>query len=56
MKAYGAVMFLLPGHASRTSYVIAPNGKIIYVYSSLNPDKHVANTLDALRKWRAEQH
>ena len=37
-------------YANRTSYVIAPNGKIAYVYTSLDPDKHVANTLAALRK------
>jgi peroxiredoxin len=30
--------------------VIAPDGKVIYQYTSLNPDKHVANTLDALKK------
>jgi peroxiredoxin len=37
-------------YANRTTYVIAPNGKIAYVYTSLDPDKHVANTLAALRK------
>jgi peroxiredoxin len=37
-------------YANRTSYVIAPDGKIAYVYTSLDPDKHVANTLAALRK------
>jgi peroxiredoxin (alkyl hydroperoxide reductase subunit C) len=33
--------------------VIAPDGHILYEYTSLDPDKHVANTLDALRKWAA---
>jgi peroxiredoxin len=37
------------------SYVIAPDGRIVYAYTSLNPNKHVANTLDALRKWSAGQ-
>jgi len=37
-------------YANRISYVIAPNRKIVYVYSSLDPDKHVANTLAALEK------
>lgn len=55
MKAYDAVMFIYPRYASRTSYVIAPDGKVIYAYSSLSPDKHVANTLAAVRKWVAEQ-
>jgi thioredoxin-dependent peroxiredoxin len=36
-------------YANRTSYVIAPDGKIAYAYTSLDPDKHVANTLAALR-------
>ena len=31
--------------ANRVSYVIAPDGKIIYEYTSLSPDKHVENTL-----------
>ena len=38
--------------ANRTSYVIAPDGKIAYAYTSLDPDKHVANTLAALRELR----
>ncbi|NII09063.1 peroxiredoxin [Oleiagrimonas sp. C23AA] len=56
MKSYDAV---LPGHdqyANRTSYVIAPNGKVIYSYTNLNPAKHVANTLAALKRWKAAQH
>ncbi len=39
-------------YANRTSYVIAPDGKIAYAYTSLDPDKHVANTLAALRELR----
>jgi peroxiredoxin len=39
--------------ANRTSYVIAPNGKIVYAYTSGDPSLHVANTLAALRKLRA---
>jgi hypothetical protein len=31
----------------------APDGKIAYAYTSLDPDKHVANTLAALRKLKA---
>ncbi len=36
-------------YANRTSYVIAPDGKIAYAYTSLDPDQHVANTLAALK-------
>lgn len=53
MKAYDAVLKMAPKYANRTSYVIAPDGRIIYEYTSLDPDKHVANTLAALRKWAA---
>jgi thioredoxin-dependent peroxiredoxin len=47
-KSYDSVILGL--YANRTSYVIAPDGKIVYVYTSLDPDKHVANTLAALRR------
>ena len=51
MKAYDAQLFLKPDWAKRTSYVIAPTGEVIYSYNSLNPDKHVANTMAAVKKW-----
>jgi len=37
-----------------TIYVIAPTGEIVYSYNSLNPDKHVANTMAAVKKWAGE--
>jgi peroxiredoxin Q/BCP len=55
MRAYDAVLVPLAGYANRVSYVIAPDGRIVYAYTSLNPEKHVANTLAALRRWRAQQ-
>ncbi len=51
MKSYDAVMALRPDYANRISYVIAPNGKVIYNYQSLNPNRHVEKTLAALREW-----
>jgi thioredoxin-dependent peroxiredoxin len=56
MKSYDAVLAIDPKYANRVSYVIAPDGRIIYAYTSLDPDKHVENTLDALRKWVAERN
>ena len=53
-KEYDAVLAQKPEYANRTSYVIAPNGKIIYEYTALNPDKHVENTMAAVEKWKAE--
>ncbi|MDR6852321.1 peroxiredoxin [Sphingomonas sp. BE123] len=38
---------------NRTSYVIAPDGKIVYVHSDLSPADHVRNTLAAVQRWRA---
>ncbi len=55
MKAYDSVLFFKPTWASRTSYVIAPTGEILYSYTALNPARHVANTMEVVRKW-AEQH
>ncbi|MGV8943665.1 peroxiredoxin [Thermomonas sp.] len=47
-KQYDAVLKLKPGWSDRTSYVIAPSGKIVHVYSSLNPNQHVKESLDAV--------
>jgi peroxiredoxin len=46
-KKYDA--FLAGTYANRTSYVIAQDGTIAYAYSSLDPSKHVENTLAAVR-------
>ena len=51
MKSYDAVLAFKPEYANRTSYVIAPNGTIVYQYTSLNPFKHVSNTMNALKGW-----
>ena len=53
-KAYDAKLFMT-SYSNRTSYVIAPEGKVLYAYSALDPDKHVENTLAALVKWQADQ-
>jgi peroxiredoxin len=39
--------------ANRTSFVIAPDGKVIYEYTNLDPSKHVDNAMDAVKAWRA---
>jgi peroxiredoxin len=54
MKAYDAVLAQHPQYANRTSYVIAPDGTIIYTYTSLDPSLHVQNTLTALKTWAAD--
>src|SRR4030088_3043601 len=54
MKNYDAVLPVKPDYANRTSYVIAPTGVIIYSYTDLKPDKHVENTMAAVKKWQAD--
>lgn len=39
---------------NRTSYVISPKGQVLYTYTDLKPDQHIALTLDAVTKWRAD--
>ena len=45
-------MMLRPDYANRISYVIAPNGSVVYSYMSLNPNKHVEKMLAAVRQWQ----
>ena len=53
MRAYESVLAINPNYATRTSYVITPDHKIAYSYSDMDPGEHVANTLAAVKAWRA---
>lgn len=55
MKAYDAVHDRRPEYAQRISYVISPQGRIVYEFTDMSPDRHVANTLQALRDWQARK-
>ena len=55
IKSYDAVMQTRPDYANRISYVIAPDGSIVFHYMNLNPAKHVEKTLGALREWAAKK-
>ena len=48
-KSYQSTLALRPGWSDRTSYVIAKNGDIVHVYSNLNPNDHVTETLNAVK-------
>lgn len=48
-KTYDALLKLKPGRSDRTSYVIAPSGRIMHVYSNLDPKGHVTETLKAVK-------
>ena len=54
IKSFDVVWAAKPQLASRTSFVIVPDGRILYTYTDLKPDMHVANTLDALKQWKAK--
>lgn len=51
-KAYDAVLAKKPEYADRTSYVIAPDGKVLLAYTNLNPDQHVVLTMKAVEDWK----
>ncbi|MFW7266537.1 peroxiredoxin [Gluconacetobacter sp. Hr-1-5] len=53
-SSYDSKMKLLH-YASRTSYVIAPDGHILYAYSAMAPEGHISGTLAALRAWKSVQ-
>lgn len=55
IKSYDAVLPTRPEYANRISYLITPDGKVGYVYMSLNPARHVEKVLGALREWAAQQ-
>lgn len=48
-KAYDVVLKQKPELTDRTSYVIAPNGRITFVHSDLDWSEHVQKTLAALK-------
>jgi peroxiredoxin len=54
IRAYDARMMPLGTTASRTSYVITPDQKILYVYKALKPDDHPKNALTAIRQWQQD--
>jgi len=48
-KSYKSTMMLKSDWSDRTSYVIGTDHKIAYAYTALSPDKHVSNTLAAVK-------
>lgn len=55
IKAYDAGMLIMPSMASRISYVVTPDSKILFVHNGMNPDQHVSSTLAALQAWQAKR-
>jgi peroxiredoxin len=54
IKAYDVVLPQKPEKSDRTSYVIAPDGKVIFVYSALDPAGHVEKAMAAVKAWKAK--
>jgi peroxiredoxin Q/BCP len=56
MTAYDAVLGgKHPELANRTSYLVAPDGKVIAEFTDLDYSKHVETMLAALASWKAAQ-
>ncbi|MPT48514.1 MAG: peroxiredoxin [Sphingobium sp.] len=54
IKGFDVAMPLRAGMTNRTSYVIAPTGRIAYVHSALSYKEHVQNTLAAVKAMQAK--
>jgi thioredoxin-dependent peroxiredoxin len=53
IKGYDVALQVKPGLTNRTSYVIAPDGRIIHAYTAMAVQGHVSGTMDAVKKWKA---
>ena len=53
MTSYDAVMAKNPEYANRTSYLLAPDGKILAEYTNPDYSAHVDTMLTALKAWKA---
>jgi peroxiredoxin Q/BCP len=53
IKKYDVVLPMKDNLSNRTSYVIAPSGKILLAYSDLNFQGHVTSTMDAVKAYKA---
>ena len=49
ISGYDVALKMRPGMTDRTSYVIAPNGRIVFVHSEMNYSDHVKSTLAAVQ-------
>ena len=54
-RQYDAIMAARPDWSDRTSYVISPKGDVLHSYSKLDPTEHVAQTLGAVKAFKAKR-
>jgi len=45
-----------PDWSNRTSFVIAPDGKVLLSHTDMAPLSHIEKTLAAVKSWKAAQH
>ncbi len=55
IRAYDAGAGTQRTMANRISYVISPDRRVIYEFTSGNPHQHVDNTLKAVRNWSSKK-
>ena len=53
IKAYDVALAVKPDWSNRTSYVIAPNGKILLSHTDGNFMGHVSQTMGAVKAYQA---
>ena len=54
IKDFDVALTQRPGMTDRTSYVIAPTGRVAFVHSDMKPNDHVRLTLEAVRQIAAK--
>jgi thioredoxin-dependent peroxiredoxin len=54
-QAYDVVGKRNPAYADRSSYLIVPDGTVVFHYSDSNPELHVSRTMGALKAWLARK-
>ena len=54
ISGYDVGLKMRPGMTDRTSYVIAPSGRIAFVHSEMNYANHVKSTLEAVQSMQAK--
>lgn len=55
VSSYDVALAVKPDWSNRTSYVIAPNGKILLSYTDPNFQGHVTQTMDAVKAYKAKK-
>jgi peroxiredoxin len=55
IKAFDVSLPARADWSARTSYVIAPDGKVLLAHSDMKPDEHITKTLEAVKAWKAAQ-